>query len=224
MGHRASQQQLLGVRCEHGRQPHDRPGTSIRQEIRFVSLRDGRQPGGGSPILLSQHVELLASRHRGARLGDGRQPRMGRLGLGTPLHDGMRTVERRCASVVVHRPGGRHHPAGHPRPIRPVDRPIREHEPDRLPGIPVDAGRIRRGHATVQRHRRGQHVESHRPQHFPWRGMAVGSVRQPHRRLHSPGHASPIRARAAEQTPDQHGWHQPRHAMGRNHLGTRRRL
>ena len=114
MGHRASQQQLLGVRRQHGRQPHDRPGTSIRQEIRFVSLRDGRQPGGGSPILLPEHVELLASRHRGVGLGDGRQPRMGQLGLGTPIHGGVRTVERRRAPIAVHRPGGRHHPAGHP--------------------------------------------------------------------------------------------------------------
>ena len=107
MGHRASQQQLLGVRRQHGRQPHDRPGTSIRQEIRPVSLRHGRQPGDRSPILLPQHVELLASRHRGARLGDGRQPRMGQLGLGTPIHGGVRMPFGRCAPIAVHRPGRR---------------------------------------------------------------------------------------------------------------------
>ena len=38
----------------------------------LVPLRDGRQSRGGSPILLPQHQQLLASRHRGARLGDGR--------------------------------------------------------------------------------------------------------------------------------------------------------
>ncbi len=70
---------------QHGRQPRDRPSAGIRKEIRLVPLRDGRQPGGRGPVLLHEYVELLASRHRGARLGDGRQPRMGQLGLGTPL-------------------------------------------------------------------------------------------------------------------------------------------
>ncbi len=73
------------VRRQHGRQPHDRPSAGIRQGIRPLPLRHGRQPGGRGPVLLPEHVELLASRHRGARLGDGRQPRMGRLGLGTPF-------------------------------------------------------------------------------------------------------------------------------------------
>ena len=86
MGHGTGVQQLSRVRRQHRRQPHDRPGTGQRQEVRPVSLRDGRFARSRGPILLAEYVELLASRHRGARLGDGRQPRMGQLGLGTPLH------------------------------------------------------------------------------------------------------------------------------------------
>ena len=55
----------------------------------------------------------------------------------------MAECERWCAPVAVHRPGRRHHPAGHPQPVRPVDRPVRQHEPDRLSGQSVDDRRVR---------------------------------------------------------------------------------